>query len=141
MRIRKCARAIIVNECHEILLQKFEFSDVVGNVVLWVTPGGGVKGNETPIEALKRELREELNIAVDIHGEPLFEIDILIEGKNGSFISREIYYKITIQSNTVFSMENMTEKEKNTFMDLKWWSKEQLKKLENFAPREILNYF
>ncbi len=83
----------------------------------------------------------ELNIAVDIHGEPLFGIDILIEGKNGSFISREIYYKITIQSNTVFSMEKMTEKEKNTFMDLKWWSKEQLKKLENFAPREILNYF
>ncbi|KHF26811.1 MULTISPECIES: NUDIX domain-containing protein [Anoxybacillus] len=141
MRIRKYARAVIVNECHEILLQKFEFSDVVGNVVLWVTPGGGVKENEAPIEALKRELREELNIAVDIHGEPLFGIDILIEGKNGSFISREIYYKITIQSNTVFSMEKMTEKEKNTFMDLKWWSKEQLKKLENFAPREILNYF
>lgn len=141
MRIRKCARAVIVNECHEILLQKFEFTDVVGNVVLWVTPGGGVKENETPIEALKRELREELNITVDIHGEPLFEIDILIEGKNGSFISREIYYKITIQSNTIFSIENMTEKEKNTFMDLKWWSKEQLKELENFAPREILNYF
>ncbi|MCQ5365753.1 hypothetical protein NOW01_12220 [Anoxybacillus salavatliensis] len=34
MRIRKCARAVIVNECHEILLQKFEFTDVVGNVVL-----------------------------------------------------------------------------------------------------------
>ncbi|AKS38148.1 DNA mismatch repair protein MutT [Anoxybacillus gonensis] len=141
MRIRKCARAVIVNECHEILLQKFEFTDVVGNVVLWVTPGGGVKKNETPIEALKRELREELNITVDIHGEPLFEIDILIEGKNGSFISREIYYKITIQSNTIFSIENMTEKEKNMFVDLKWWSKEQLKKIENFAPREILNYF
>lgn len=84
---------------------------------------------------------KNLTLLLNIHGEPLFEIDILIEGKNGSFISREIYYKITIQSNTVFSMENMTEKEKNTFMDLKWWSKEQLKKPENFAPREILNYF
>ncbi|MED3826060.1 NUDIX domain-containing protein, partial [Priestia flexa] len=25
-------------------------------VTLWVTPGGGVKENETPVEALKREL-------------------------------------------------------------------------------------
>lgn len=141
MRIRKCARAVITNEYHEILLQKFEFTDVIGNVVLWVTPGGGIKGKETPIEALKRELREELGIVVDIRDEPLFEIDVFIEGKSDSFISREIYYKITIQSDTILSIENMTEKEKDTFIDLKWWSKEELKKIKNFAPREILNYF
>jgi hypothetical protein len=35
----------------------------------------------------------------------------------------------------------MTEKEKDTFIDLKWWSKEELKKIKNFAPHEILNYF
>jgi 8-oxo-dGTP pyrophosphatase MutT (NUDIX family) len=37
---------------------------------------------------LKRELREELGIVVDIHDELLFEIDVSIGGKNGSFISR-----------------------------------------------------
>lgn len=35
MRIRKCSRAVIVNEFNKILLQKFEFKDVVGNKVLW----------------------------------------------------------------------------------------------------------
>ena len=90
---------------------------------------------------MKRELREELGIVVDIYDEPLFEIDVFIEGKSDSFISREIYYKITIQSDTILSIENMTEKEKDTFIDLKWWSKEELKKIKNFAPHEILNYF
>ncbi|WP_081430700.1 NUDIX domain-containing protein [Geobacillus kaustophilus] len=89
MRIRKCARAVIINERNEILLQQFEFRDVVGNKVLWVTPGGGIEENETPAEALKRELYEELGIVVDLLGGPIFQLDVWIEGKQGSFISRE----------------------------------------------------
>ncbi len=89
MRIRKCARAVIINERNEILLQQFDFRDVAGNKVLWVTPGGGIEENETPAEALKRELYEELGIVVDLLGGPIFQLDVWIEGKQGSFISRE----------------------------------------------------
>ncbi|MED5053733.1 NUDIX domain-containing protein [Anoxybacillus sp. PDR2] len=141
MRIRKCSRAVIINEFNRVLLQKFEFKDVIGNKVLWVTPGGGIQENKTPVEALKRELSEELGIVVDIHDKPIFEMDILIEGKKDSFISREIYYKIAIQSDNILSIENMTKNEKDTFIELRWWSKEELKRIDNFAPREILNYF
>lgn len=140
MHIRNCSRAVIVNEFNEVLLEKFEFKDVVGNKLLWVTPGGGVKANETASKALERELDEELGIKIDIKNKPLFEIDVLIEGKKGSFISREVYYKVNIQSDTILSVKNMTKDEKDSFRGLKWWNQKDLKKIENFAPHEILNY-
>ncbi len=101
---------------------------------------GALKKTETPAEALKRELYEELGIVVDLLGEPIFQLDVWIEGKQGSFISREIYYQITIQSDTVLSIEHMTKNEKDTLKGLKWWSKDELQKINDFAPREILNY-
>ncbi|BBW96173.1 NUDIX hydrolase [Geobacillus icigianus] len=140
MKIRQCSRAVIINERNEILLQRFEFRDVVGNKVLWVTPGGGIEENETPAEALKRELYEELGIVVDLVGEPLFQLDVWIDGKQGPFVSREIYYKITIPSDTRLSFENMTKDEKDAWQQVKWWSKEELQSIDDFAPREILNY-
>lgn len=140
MYIRNCVRAVIENEFNEILLERFEFRNVIGNKVLWVTPGGGIKNNETAKEALVRELSEELGIKIDIKSEPIAEIDVLIEGKKESFISREIFYKIEVNSNSIFSTKNMTEEEKDTFRGLKWYKKDELNNLENFAPQEVLDF-
>ena len=40
MRVRNSARAFILNENNEILLQKFEFRFTGVLKILWVTPGG-----------------------------------------------------------------------------------------------------
>lgn len=139
MKIRNCARAIIMNSSGEILLQRFEFKNVVGNKILWVTPGGGIEENENYKLALERELFEELSLKIKINEKPIFIKDVIIDGKEEKFISHEVYYKIKLSSHILINLNNMTENEKNAFKDIKWWNKEELKQRKDFVPIEIID--
>jgi 8-oxo-dGTP diphosphatase len=63
LRIRQAARAVILDPQDRILLVRFEFPDATR----WATPGGGIETGETPRQALRRELAEEVGLVdVDI---------------------------------------------------------------------------
>ena len=58
LRIRLATRAIVLDEDDRILLVRFREDGV------WATPGGGVEGQETDEESIRRELLEEVGLAV-----------------------------------------------------------------------------
>ena len=65
---RISSRAIIFHDGKLILIhRKWKRKEY------WVTPGGGVEGNETLEEAVKRETREEIGIEINV-GEFVMEL-------------------------------------------------------------------
>ncbi|MEX2626471.1 MAG: NUDIX domain-containing protein [Ilumatobacteraceae bacterium] len=62
-RVRQSVRALIVDPDDRVLLVRLEFPDAS----VWALPGGGVEPDEEPLDALRRELAEELGLVdVDI---------------------------------------------------------------------------
>ena len=64
MKVVFCSSAIIKNKNGEILLMSRKQKDSFIN--FWEFPGGKLKNNENFAVALFRELKEELNIKIDI---------------------------------------------------------------------------
>lgn len=58
LRIRQAARALIVDPDDRVLLVRFEFPAGTR----WALPGGGIEPGETAVDALRRELVEEVGL-------------------------------------------------------------------------------
>lgn len=58
LRIREAVRALLVDSHDRVLLVRFEFPAGTR----WALPGGGIEPGEGPLDALRRELDEELGL-------------------------------------------------------------------------------
>ena len=63
---RQIARAIIYDDAGRFYFARLERDDIFGKATLIETSGGGVEPGETPVEAIHRELREELGAEVEV---------------------------------------------------------------------------
>ncbi|MCE6008031.1 NUDIX hydrolase [Acinetobacter soli] len=55
------AHAVITNHTGQVLLLKATYGDLA-----WGLPGGGIDPDETILEGLKRECREELGVEIEV---------------------------------------------------------------------------
>ncbi len=79
---REAVRAVIFNSCGKLLMI---FSEKRGDYKL---PGGGIKGGETHMEALKREVQEESGLTI---GEIIKELGLIIEYKEARDTGYDIF--------------------------------------------------
>lgn len=73
MEAIKVVTALILDECDRVLVQQRGFGHPYPGY--WETPGGKQEPGEDPIQALKRELKEELDLhSVEVIHRPLLSI-------------------------------------------------------------------
>ena len=104
---RKCSRGIIVNSHYEYAMlysSKYKF---------YSFPGGSIEGNETLLEALIREIKEETGLIVN--PESILEYGLVVEirrdikVKNGIYEKHDYYFTCDVGND--ISELNMTKEE------------------------------
>ncbi len=69
---KKIGVAVILNDSQEILIDRRPINGLLGG--LWEFPGGKIEENETIVDCIKREIKEELDIEIEV-GEHLMTLD------------------------------------------------------------------
>ncbi|MEW1654177.1 NUDIX hydrolase [Streptomyces sp. NPDC093707] len=63
MNLRRAVRALVLDEADRVLLCRHVVRET--GTVVWAAPGGRIERDETPLAALRRELREEVGLVVE----------------------------------------------------------------------------
>lgn len=133
-RLRRAVRALILDAEDRILLVRFEFQDSV----FWATPGGGLQDGERNMDALRRELLEEVGLDNPEIGPAvwrrihLFQLSQEYDGQIEHFhvVRTNAFVPSPKLSWERLRMESVT--------DLRWWSLEELSNTDQvLVPRQL----
>jgi ADP-ribose pyrophosphatase YjhB (NUDIX family) len=135
LRVRRAARAIVVDDDERVLLVRFDFPDEPS---VWATVGGGLEAGETYEQAALRELEEEAGLeGVDL-GRPvwtrthMFAPGVRWDGQE------EIYFLVRTPPFEPRPRHSWEQLNAEYVTDIRWWPLDELERSEElFAPRRL----
>lgn len=123
LRIREAVRALVVDAAHRVLLVRFEFP----TATRWALPGGGLEPGETHVDALRRELEEEIGLVDAVVGPQVWHRLHIVPFLNGEFDGqRERIFLIrcdAFEPQPRLSWEQMNAE---FVHELRWWTLDEI---------------
>jgi 8-oxo-dGTP pyrophosphatase MutT (NUDIX family) len=138
LRIRPAVRAAVLDPDDRIMLVRFEFP----TRTVWATPGGGQELGEDDEATLRRELDEELGLAIDEIGPHIWTRTHVIPFIDGSWDGqRDHVYVVRTRAFTPTPSMTWDELLAERVHELRWWTVDELAAAGRdgvqFAPRRL----
>ena len=138
LRIRRAVRAAVLDADDRILLVRFEFP----TLTVWATPGGGQEAGEDDEATLRRELDEELGLALPALGPLVWTRTHVIPFLDGSFDGqRDHVYLVRAPGFTPQPALTWEQLRAERVHELRWWTLGELVAAADdgttFAPRQL----
>ncbi len=120
-----------------ILLVRLEFPDST----FWAAPGGGLEPGETPEEAIRRELDEEVGL-VDVELGPIIWERTHVFDFAHFYGQHERFFFVRTKSTDIVPSFSEQELLAEHLAEARWWSLQEIREArdERFSPLELATF-
>jgi 8-oxo-dGTP diphosphatase len=135
LRIREAVRALLIDPDHRVLLVRFEFP----NATRWALPGGGLEPGESHIDALHRELEEEVGLRDATIGPHIWDRLHIVPFLNGEFDGQREHIHL-VRCQPFEAQPSLTWAQMNAEFvhELRWWRLDEIAASDaHFVPRRL----
>ncbi|MEV4805479.1 NUDIX domain-containing protein [Nonomuraea sp. NPDC049421] len=120
-RMRRSVRAIILDPDDRVLLCRHD-TTAAGGPVVWAMPGGGVEPGETDLQALRRELAEEVGLRVNALPPHVWHQTALVDHAPGYDGVVNDYFLVRAPAFTPRGEWDDARLAAEQITDVRWWS-------------------
>ncbi|PZR33734.1 NUDIX hydrolase [Caulobacter segnis] len=124
VRQRQAARVILFDERNRVLLIRFSITRRDGTVVFWATPGGGLEGDEDPLDGAKRELMEELGLDLPLTG-PIHKATAVFEHEGALLENTDTFFLGRCAASAP-RLDGVDDAERKAMQTLRWWDADEI---------------
>jgi 8-oxo-dGTP pyrophosphatase MutT (NUDIX family) len=135
LRIRDAVRALVLDPDSRVLLVRFEFP----TATRWALPGGGLEPGESDLDALRRELEEEVGLVDAVVGAQIWHRLHIVPFLNGEFDGqRERIFLIRAASFEPRPKLTWEQMNAEFVHELRWWTIDEIAASDaQFVPTDL----